>query len=643
MPSNSIRTNLGLFDSLPFYVCITDKKGAITWSNSLYEKQIVALHGTQETIFEAVGLLCKDEIISKTLNEAFSKDFELDKLIFQLNQNSVLKENVFVQVDGEQELVFFLKFPLKSDYCLTNLYSKIFVQNTSDAVVGYLKTGEIVLWNLTAEKLFGLKKEEVLGLKIYNLPKAFHFFSKEVIKEEFLIFSENRTSIVAQHEINFKHEIKNFKVASQLIVNDDEEIIGVSKCFTNISSFVNAENLLQKHVENLEYLNNIWESLSQNLDVQSILQIVTDVTTKFSGASYGAFFYNSFNAEGEAMKLFTLSGAKREDFMKLGMPRNTDIFKKTFHSREAFIANDVTLHPDFGNNAPHNGLPHGHLPVRSYMSIPVISLSGENLGSLLFGHPNTGMFSQEHIKMMQSIAYQAAIALENSRLLENVRTLSNKKDLFITVVGHELRSPLTTIKGFMQVLEEVNQDNELNLYIEKVLEQITKLNFLVNDLLDISLIGAEKMTLEKSEFCLSQLIKDTIEMISYAQNTHDIIFENTQSISISADKRRIQQVLYNLIINAVKYSPDADKVIIQTKLENSEIIVKVIDFGIGISEQHIHNIFDRFYRVPTQKNINGIGVGLFLCNKIIKKHNGTLSVNSNVNEGSEFIFKIPKG
>ncbi|MGV7105550.1 ATP-binding protein [Flavobacterium sp. U410] len=641
MLSNTIRNNLELFDSLPFYVCITDKKGNISWSNLLFETDVIKVYGSQKTIFDAVELICNSIMLAKRIQEKLRFSSDLNEVVSLLNEESIIKENLQIQQTDNQELVFFFRFAVHSKRCLNNLFSTAFIHEASDTIISYTLSGEIVVWNLAAEKLFGLKRNDVIGSKIVKLP--FSSFTKEKITQEVIELQKTKELKCSEEEIAVNGENRFFKITSQLILGGNNEILGISKCFSDITSFVTAEKLLQKHVENLQYLNNIWESLSQNLDVQNILQIVTDVTTKFSGASYGAFFYNSLTEDGEAMRLFTLSGAKREDFMKLGMPRNTDIFKKTFNSKEAFIANDITQHEDFGKNTPHNGLPKGHLAVRSYMSIPVISMSGENLGSLLFGHSMPGRFSQEHIKMMQSIASQAAIALENSRLLENVKTLSNKKDLFITVVGHELRSPLTTIKGFMQVLEEVNQDEELRLYIDKVLEQIDKLNFLVNDLLDIGQIGAGKMTLEKSEFCLSELVKDTIETVSYAQNTHDIIFENAQSMLISADKRRIQQVLYNLISNAVKYSPDADKVVVQAKTENSEVIVKVIDSGIGISEQHIHNIFDRFYRIPTQKNISGIGIGLFLCSKIIKKHGGTLSVNSIMNQGSEFVFKIPIG
>ncbi len=640
MQLDLVKKKFELYDLAPFYICVTNSAGQILYANKAVEMNS---HNGAFYIYDCIQALFQKSylLINERLREVLNSQKTISEVVLLLEQDPLLSSIFNAKQVEEECIVFFFKSQQEVEQSTVQLFLNSLVNETPEVVICYTITGEIVVWNFGAEELFGIKKNSLIGQKITEIPLNISILEEKDVVSEVLKLQQGKGKVI-EKEVKIGEKIQYVKITAKLIYNEANEIIGVSKCFSDITPYVTDSQLLQKHIENLQYLNDIWESLSQNLDVQNILQIVTDVTTKFSGASYGAFFYNSLTEDGEAMKLFTLSGAKREDFMKLGMPRNTDIFKKTFNSKQGFIANDITQHHDFGKNPPHNGLPKGHLPVKSYMSIPVFSMAGENMGSLLFGHPEPGKFSQEHITMMQSIASQAAIALENSKLLKNVRTLSDKKDLFITVVGHELRSPLTTIKGFIQVLREVNQDNELCIYIEKVLEQVDKLNLLVDDLLDIGQIEAGKISLEKSEFCLSDLVKDTIETVLYAQNTHEIVFDNREAMLITADKRRVQQVLYNLIYNAVKYSPDADKVLVQIKSEKSEVIVKIIDYGIGISEKHIHNIFDRFYRVPSKKNISGIGIGLFLCSKIIKKHGGTLSVNSVLDEGSEFIFKIPK-
>lgn len=643
MQPTLIKQKFYYFDTCPFIVCITNKSGDVVFSNSFAkENYAVFSEDLNLNINQILNSLAPDSI--ENLQSKILQVLEFNANIedgFQIlyNENPIKISFKMQHLEDDFFIVFFKYLPFSSEDLIGHISSTL-VNIATDAIICYLTDGKIVAWNAAAEKMFGLKKVDVMGKNISELSIGFNFIEKQDIDLEALML-RNSPKITTKKELTINGENQFFEVTTKGIYANDIEIIGITKSYSNITPYVTSSQLLHKHVENLQYLNDIWSSLSQNLDVQNILQIVTDVTTKFSGAAYGAFFYNSFSADGEAMRLFTLSGAKREDFMKFGMPRNTDIFKKSFTSREIFIANDVTKHADFGHNAPHNGLPKGHLAVKSYMSIPVISMNGDNLGSLLFGHPEPNKFSQEHSKMMQSIASQAAIALENSKLLENVKTLSSKKDVFITMAGHELRSPLTIIKGFIQILDEVNQDNELDIYIEKVLEQVEKLNLLVDDLLDIGQIEAGEIILNPTLFNLSDLITETIETITYAQNTHKISFDNQSDNIIFADRRRIQQVLNNLISNGIKYSQTKDEIIVQSKIENNEAIVKIIDFGIGISDKHQPNIFDRFYRVPSDQNISGIGIGLYLCNKIIKKHKGTIVVNSEIDRGSEFIFRIP--
>nr|WP_317631955.1 ATP-binding protein [uncultured Flavobacterium sp.] len=645
MQSNLLTQKFELFNVCPFLICVTNRKGELVFMNQ-FAKNYFSESSIANSIhiYDRIMELFPEsyQSIKEIVDLALINNENIEKTVPIINNDNLINISFTVSIIDDCYYSFFFKFLPHLNQDLSHFISNTLINNANEAIVCYTLEGRIITWNTAAEHMFGFRKINILGKKIHEIPFSFKMIEEEDVLLEAVLLKTYRNKKV-EKQILINNEIQHVEVTTKPIYNPSNEIVGISKSFTNITSYVTSSQLLHKHVENLKYLNDIWESLSQNLDVQNILQIVTDVTTKFSGAAYGAFFYNSLSADGEAMRLFTLSGANREDFMQLGMPRNTEIFKKTFSSKQAFVTSDVTQNPDYGHNAPYHGLPKGHLAVRSYMSIPVISMTGENLGSLLFGHPEPNKFSQEHIKMMQSIASQSAIALENSRLLESVKTLSSKKDVFITMAGHELRSPLTIIKGFIQILDEVNEDDNLDIYIEKVIEQVDKLNLLIDDLLDVGQIESGEIILNKTSFSLSDLINETIETISYAQNTHKISFVGDfPNQIINADRRRLQQVLSNLIYNGIKYSPTNDEIIVQAKIENNEAIVKVIDFGIGIPEKHIPNIFDRFYRVPTNENISGIGIGLYICSKIVKKHNGTLSVNSVINEGSEFIFKIPQ-
>jgi PAS domain S-box-containing protein len=176
----------------------------------------------------------------------------------------------------------------------------------------------------------------------------------------------------------------------------------------------------RQHARTLERLSEIGRTISAALDVQNVLQAVTDAATELSGAQFGAFFYNVVNDAGESYMLYTISGVPREHFEKFPMPRNTQIFATTFSGEATMLLEDVTKDPRFGKNAPYHGLPKGHLPVVSYLAVPVISRGGEVLGGLFFGHPQPGVFTQQSAQVVEGLAAQAAVTLDNARLYQRV-------------------------------------------------------------------------------------------------------------------------------------------------------------------------------------------------------------------------------
>ena len=152
------------------------------------------------------------------------------------------------------------------------------------------------------------------------------------------------------------------------------------------------------------------------LDPDRLVQRLTDEATAMCRAQFGAFFYNAINQRGEYLLLYTLSGVPREAFSSFPIPRATEIFRPTFDGTEVMRLDDVTTDPRFGRNAPYNGMPPGHLPVRSYLAVPVFSRTGEVLGGLFFGHAEPGIFTAEDERMMVAVATQTGLALDNARL-----------------------------------------------------------------------------------------------------------------------------------------------------------------------------------------------------------------------------------
>jgi PAS domain S-box-containing protein len=182
-----------------------------------------------------------------------------------------------------------------------------------------------------------------------------------------------------------------------------------------------AEARLREETRVTETLHRIGSRLAAELDLHRLVQLVTDEATRLTDARFGAFFYNVHDERGESYTLHTLAGAPREAFDRFPPPRVTALFEPTFRGRGVVRLDDVTQDPRYGQNAPHRGMPEGHLPVRSYLAVPVASRSGEVLGGLFFGHPQAGVFTARHERLVVGIAAQAAVAIDNARLYQRTQ------------------------------------------------------------------------------------------------------------------------------------------------------------------------------------------------------------------------------
>ncbi|MCB5176927.1 PAS domain-containing protein [Microvirga lenta] len=199
-------------------------------------------------------------------------------------------------------------------------------------------------------------------------------------------------------------------------VIDEAGIIGIFCEGHDVTETHIAQQALAREKERLEILNRIGSQLASELDLDTLVQAATDAGVALTGAQFGAFFYNVVNQQGESYMLYSLSGVAREAFSRFPMPSNTAVFHPTFAGEGVVRSDDILKDPRYGKNDPYYGMPKGHLPVRSYLAVPVISRSGEVLGGLFFGHERPSVFTQEHENLLTGIAGQAAIAIDNARL-----------------------------------------------------------------------------------------------------------------------------------------------------------------------------------------------------------------------------------
>jgi len=233
--------------------------------------------------------------------------------------------------------------------------------------------------------------------------------------------------------------------------------------------------------------------------------------------------------------------------------------------------------------------------------------------------------------------------------IEEQKLAEKRKDEFLSIASHELKTPLTSIKAYMQLLERSlfkeisSQSNETNNYLQRTQLQLDKLHSLIADLLDISKIESGKLKFNKKPFDFEPMLDNVIDIMRQTNTDFSIIRTGTANVRVMADDIRIEQVIVNYLTNAIKYSPDNKDIYIDTSVTpDNHIKVIVKDKGVGIPRDKQADIFRKFYRVEENSNrFQGLGIGLYICSEIIRRHNGTFGVDSEPGAGSEFYFSLP--
>lgn len=268
-------------------------------------------------------------------------------------------------------------------------------------------------------------------------------------------------------------------------------------------------------------------------------------------------------------------------------------------------------------------------------------------GEVPFNHATLGRRTYDYIFVPVFNAKKEVVAVAGTtRDITELRKLTQQKDEFLGIASHELKTPVTSIKAYGQVLQTIFQrkgDTTAVEQLQKMDAQINKLTSLIGDLLDVTKIQTGKIEFNEEEFDINELLNEITDEMQLTTEKHNLVTETKGRISVFGDRERIGQVISNLISNAIKYSPDSEEIIIMTEKDTKKVVLSVQDYGVGIPKDNQEKVFEQFFRVsgPRYITIPGLGLGLYISNEIIKRQGGKMWVKSLEGKGSTFYFSLP--
>ncbi|WP_423147847.1 PAS domain-containing sensor histidine kinase [Rubrolithibacter danxiaensis] len=472
-----------------------------------------------------------------------------------------------------------------------NYYKNVLESLQEFAVFTFNAEELIVSWNTGAENIFGYSDREILGKKGHLL------FTQEDIKRG--IPEEEMTTALSKgkaidERFHLKKDGSKFWASGLMFPLFDEQgkHIGFTKIVRNYSERKLAENQL---IQDKEFAKTIVD-----IAPESVVVLNKDLTIKAANkAFYKLFKVDKKEAEGQSIAKIDNGRLSNSKFLSL--------------------LDKLTMGAPFADEEIEQSLPG---TGRRYFKV-----AGRKL---------------QHLATLNEFIALYIIDITERKILERQR------EDFISIASHELKSPVTGILGYSQIIQgyfQKAEDQSMTEPANRLHSQAVKLNKLITNLLDISSINTDRFSLNFENFNLTDLTSEIVRDLQFINKTYQITFKGEVENDVCADKSRITQILTNLISNAIKYSPEGKQVVVSLSndLARTQAIISVKDFGIGISDEEKDKIFKRFSRSVNGKNnhIPGIGLGLYISMEIAKKHKGNIWFESEKGVGTTFYLSLP--
>lgn len=521
--------------------------------------------------------------------------------------------------------------------------------NAASALFMMDKDGKPTFMNPAAKKITGYSSlDEINDRPLHyavhwKKPDGSHYPMEECPIDQ----AQSEMKKIQNHEEVFSDkEGRLFPVSFSVSpLEKNGEVVGSVLEFRDITQQKETEAKLHQAINErdisldiLTIINKVGQRLTAELNLETLVQQVIDDATRLTGAQFGVFFYKTLDTQGKKQFLNAVCGIDPERF---------DLIAPTFQS---LIGRETVRLANISKNKNYQKLLLKDLSLKSYLSVSVLSRTGEVMGELIFGHYNENVFSSHSQMMAEGLAAQAAVAMDNARLYRSVQESVRARDEFLSIASHELKTPLTSLKLQSQLRNRKIEKGKASSFDEPNLKkmfdadakQIERMTRLIDDMLDISRINTGKLSLQTETFDLTSLVKDLLDRYSGQINDYgsEVKLISSEEITGNWDRFRIEQVITNLLTNALRYG-NKRPIMIELKQDGQFAIIKVIDQGIGIAKKNQDRIFERFERAISANDISGLGLGLFIVKQILEMHHGSIKVESALGKGSTFIVDLP--
>jgi PAS domain S-box-containing protein len=518
------------------------------------------------------------------------------------------------------------------------------VTSTDDAIIALDVSGRIRAWNRAAERMYGYTADAAVGQSIeITLPRE-----RQPEESAFLDRIMRGERIVAFETVRCRKDGSCFPVSLTMSPVYDEHgvVIGASKIARDISE-------RKRAAERAAFLTEAGTVLAGSLEYATTLKAVANLAVP-AIADWCAVDILTDEHKLERLAVAHVDPAKidlartvRSRYEDPNSPLSPTHVVRTGAPAILKEIPDETVIASAQGDEERIALIRS-LGVRSYMIVP-LTAHGRTFGTLTFATAQAGrVYDDEDFRFAQDVAFRAALAVDNARAYQDAQTANQLKDEFLATLSHELRTPLNAILGYTRLLRSgmIGSDRQSHALVT-VERNASALTQIVEDILDVSRIISGKIRLNIQPVDVSQVVKDAVETMTLAADVKQIRIQtilDPRAGPISGDPDRLQQIVWNLVSNAVKFTPKQG--IVQVRLEriNSHVEIVVSDTGIGIAPDFLPHIFERFRQADsgTTRAHGGIGLGLAIVRRLVELHGGTIHVASGGrDQGTTFRVRLP--